>query len=155
MGTWDPRKGSLVPKKNGPLATAPVPASQDPLWDDSPQSFPVPFKYYGNYGGPRYSSGKFDSKPEEWTVRPVDILDEAFYHHDLAYMTRKYGEADWKLVTELLKLSPQMTWPQLLAALPAAAAFSVKALYHHVVDWSNPHHRGTTPRRGRNSFLPA
>jgi len=144
MGTWDPARSVLFPKERTTFAAFPVPKSQDPLWDE-PHSFPVPFKYYGNYGGPRYSSGKFDSPPEEWTKKPVDILDEAFYHHDLAYVSKRFGEADWALVKELLSLSPTMTWAQLLAALPAAAAFSVKGLYHHVMDRSNPHHR---PSRG-------
>lgn len=56
---------------------------------DNP-GFPFPFKFYGKYGGPGYTGGRFYGKhatPSDYSVAPEDDADEAFRAHDLGYET--------------------------------------------------------------------
>jgi len=70
------------------------------------------FKYYGNYGGPNYGSGK-----------PVDELDRAFQRHDQAYDTGRKKTGDRDLWTERLLRGNTITNP---FEGPATMAFAAK-----------------------------
>lgn len=117
------------------------------------------FKYYGNYGGPGYSSGrKFipgqTITKKDLEVMPIDGLDKIFKDHDLRYqrsathndpLDRAEGlkDADHKLLKELSTFldSPEATLWQKTNAYLALQAFRVKlatGLGYNVSQLRNP-----------------
>jgi len=79
------------------------------------------FKYHGNWGGPRYSGGKFTDMPD-WTIPALDSLDELFKKHDRDYGTMNQNQAD------RLFLQRARSLPQSAKKWLAQAGFHVKAL---------------------------
>ena len=69
---------------------------------------------YGNWGGPFYSGGRFTVEPDhiDYTVEPIDSLDECYRDHDLNYVILKDEfKSDWQLVIDLAKLEfPMSKW---------------------------------------------
>jgi len=101
-------------------------------------------RWYGNYGGPGYSGGRFlrpdeHISPADLRVPPTDKLDALFRAHDIRYAlgatkdTRKaraeaLREADKSFIREAARLirSDQLTLGQRMAAEAAMTGFRAK-----------------------------
>lgn len=84
---------------------------------------------YGNWGGPGWSGGRFESDRSkvDWSVKPVDAMDEAFKLHDLGYQTgEKRSKIDLHLVRTLWVTDAKGIWPNMYR-IGAMTIFSVKA----------------------------
>ena len=98
---------------------------------------------YGNWGGPGWSSGRYEDNPDEtdWSVPPRDSLDALFKEHDRAYqeaiktlpkyqLEGPFDEADRVLVREAKKLS----WnPYRWELPPKTASWGYAFLYRRMV----------------------
>ena len=120
---------------------------------------------YGNFGGPGWSGGAMmDSYDEvDWSVKPMDSLDETFHCHDTGYqeaiekekngdisyveMRRKWVKADMELVARIKKIpADPRKWerkPVTCCKLYswfyrkcALAVFSTKVFLHNLVHTS-------------------
>ena len=98
---------------------------------------------YGNWGGPGWSSGRYEDDPDEtdWTVPPRDSLDRLFMEHDRAYQNsiknlpedqweEVWDKADCKLAREAKALPSSPTkWPD----PPVTASWLYAYLYRKIV----------------------
>lgn len=74
---------------------------------DSPERFRNlnSFRFYGRYGGPNYSAGKYDATARELIEGvPKDKLDELTKYHDMYYTLGKSKEGDAQLIDDAVKL---------------------------------------------------
>jgi hypothetical protein len=83
----------------------------------------TPFRYYGNYGGPGYSGGRFGSEAN-FTTQPVDSIDAAYRLHDLYYARGEEAEGD-RVLLESLKSDNS------LRSVLAGKFFALKSLMNH------------------------
>jgi len=85
------------------------------------------FKYWGKYGGPRYTGGRIDGK--DFSVKPEDELDELFRQHDYLYRKISISEADGfsagRLASHVFSRDPRVGVYERGAALLPAVYFGV------------------------------
>jgi hypothetical protein len=90
----------------------------------------MPFKYYGNYGGPYYSSGIYDPTPEESFSEPaIDNQDVIYKHHDRNTINMGPEMADSILIADLRHYlnDPGNTYKFIQRAQARAAMIGFKA----------------------------
>lgn len=79
------------------------------------------FKYHGNYCGPNYCGSKFHPTECDFTVRPIDELDEACRLHDYSYHLGNRASGDRLLAATSAGLAAKGN----MTALPVAAYFGM------------------------------
>jgi len=107
-------------------------------------TFDNSFKYYGNWGGPNYSSGRNFKRGENLSkkdldIKPIDGLDNLYKTHDLEYVValaqidpekrkQMLRDADNKFVMDAEKYlsSDEATMKEKLYGYPSVKAFQVK-----------------------------
>lgn len=77
------------------------------------------FKYHGNYCGPNYCGSEYNPAECDFSVRPVDELDEACRLHDYSYHLGNRASGDRLLAAQSSGLAAKGN----LKALPVAAYF--------------------------------
>jgi hypothetical protein len=92
-----------------------------------PNPGPVAFKYYGNYGGPGYTAGKFGGS--DFSVKPIDDLDDCFRTHDFFYFNGLEKTGDKVLISQLNKLIPKLTGIVRDKAVVALLGFATKSIF--------------------------
>lgn len=66
---------------------------------------PTHFKFYGQYGGPNYSAGKYDASIDELIRgKTIDKLDELTKEHDMYYSLGRAKQGDDVLISNTSKL---------------------------------------------------
>lgn len=92
-----------------------------------PNPGPLAFKYYGNYGGPGYTAGKFGGS--DFSVKPIDALDSCFRTHDFFYFNGLEKTGDKILISQLNKLIPSLSGEIRQKAVIALFGFAAKYLF--------------------------
>lgn len=72
-----------------------------------PNPGPLAFHFYGNYGGPGYTGGKFGGS--DFSVKPIDDLDQLFRTHDFFYFNGLERTGDKVLIRQLNQLIPKLS----------------------------------------------
>jgi len=81
------------------------------------------FPYHGNYVGPGWSAGKFQSSVQDPSVPSIDAFDEAARQHDASYSKHKSNsnraKADWDFVKQTKGLGGKAELARSLVAVQA------------------------------------
>ena len=82
---------------------------------------------YGNWGGPGWSSGRYEDNPDEtdWSVPGRDSLDELFKEHDRVYQNT-------------IKNLPETQWEDEFNKADLALAENANKLSQNPSKWQNP-----------------
>jgi hypothetical protein len=89
------------------------------------------FLTYGNWGGPGWCGGRYESDPEkvDWSVPPVDDMDAIFKMHDSMYQNGyDRNLADGFLAGTLICTNVKGLWPNIYK-WGAVVGFALRALF--------------------------
>jgi len=86
---------------------------------------------YGNWGAPSWSGGEFVHDPSkvDWSVKPIDSMDDAFKRHDWAIQHGVGALAHKMLANELRYIAPPTSLYGKLYRYAAIGIFTVLGLF--------------------------